>query len=75
MKNCRNCKWAEWNRDAGGRRQFSTIARCVVPFELPPLPLSLQRYPHNIALPDKRYIRVAEDRNIEINCPTWEKLP
>lgn len=41
MKNCTNCKHAEWGRTASGRLHPSGDGRCKYPWKMPPLPASM----------------------------------
>jgi hypothetical protein len=38
MKNCTDCKHAEWHRTAAGKLHPSGDGKCTYPFRLPPLP-------------------------------------
>jgi hypothetical protein len=41
MKNCTDCKYAEWKRTASGRLHPSREGRCKFPYKVPPLPASM----------------------------------
>lgn len=41
MKNCANCKHAEWKRAKSGRLHPSGDGRCKYPWKMPPLPASM----------------------------------
>jgi len=38
MKNCTDCKHANWKRTATGRLHPSGAGRCMFPWKMPPLP-------------------------------------
>jgi hypothetical protein len=67
LKNCRNCKWADWYKSASGRKFFGNYAACVYPV-IVVLPAS--RREANSLL--KNGIGVAEYRNVPLDCKTWE---
>lgn len=67
-KNCRNCKWAAWRRTESGRRLFGNFAECTYQVDLK-LPAS--RYEAEKVL--KRKVGVWDYRDIEMECPTWER--
>lgn len=67
LKNCRNCKWAEWGVTITGRKMFGNYAAC--------------RYPVMVVLPASRReaislltkeTGVAEYLNVPLDCKTWE---
>ena len=68
MENCRNCKWADWRRDASGRRQFQYRAKCTY---LGTAVLPLSRFQARVLLSIPAY--VFEHRKVAIECPAWEK--
>ena len=41
MKNCTNCKYAEWKRTEAGRLHPSKDGKCMYPWKLPALPASM----------------------------------
>lgn len=41
MKDCTDCKHAEWSRTANGRLHPSGDGRCKYPYKIPPLPASM----------------------------------
>lgn len=41
MKNCMNCKYAEWSKTATGKLHPSGDGRCKYPYKVPDLPLSM----------------------------------
>jgi len=41
MKNCTNCKHADWNKTASGRLHPSGDGRCAYPYKMPELPASM----------------------------------
>ena len=41
MKNCTNCKHAEWKRVKSGRLHPSGDGLCKYPWKMPPLPASM----------------------------------
>ena len=41
MKNCTDCKHAEWKRREGGNLHPSGDGRCKSPWKMPPLPASM----------------------------------
>jgi hypothetical protein len=41
MKNCTDCKHAEWKRTAAGSLHPSGDGECKYPYKLPPLPASM----------------------------------
>lgn len=38
MKNCTDCKYANWKRTATGRLHPDGTGRCTFPWKMPPLP-------------------------------------
>lgn len=44
MKNCTDCKHAEWKRTASGKLHPSGDGRCRYPYKVPPLPASMRWY-------------------------------
>lgn len=40
MKNCTDCKYAEWKRTQGGKLHPSGEGRCQYPYKLSPLPVA-----------------------------------
>jgi len=38
MKNCTDCKYADWQRTAAGKLHPSGNGRCAHPWQIPPLP-------------------------------------
>ena len=67
MKNCRNCKWAEWYLTCSGRRRYGNYAPCTYPIDIK-LPAS--RLHEAKSLKDE--VGVREYRNIPVECETWE---
>jgi hypothetical protein len=41
MKNCTDCKWAQWRRTKAGKLHPSGDGSCAYPFKMPPLPQSM----------------------------------
>lgn len=41
-KCCKNCRWAKWKKDRGGRNRYIINGECT--YEIPPLPYSLSGY-------------------------------
>ena len=46
MKNCTDCKHAEWHRTAAGKMHPSGDGRCAYPYKVPQLPASMRWAPH-----------------------------
>ena len=46
VKTCRDCRWAEWKRDAVGRIMSRYVGRCTYPVELQKVPISVEVTPH-----------------------------
>ena len=67
LKNCRNCKWADWYKSASGRKMFGNYAACTYPVT-GVLPAS--RWEAILLL--TRKAGVAEYKNVPIDCKTWE---
>jgi len=42
VKTCRDCRWAEWERDAVGRIMSRYVGRCTYPVELPKTPVAIE---------------------------------
>ena len=68
MKNCRNCKWAAWQKASNGRRLFGNWAECTFPVDVK-LPASRSEFVMLL----KRRVGVRGYQNIEVECPTWER--
>lgn len=41
MKNCTNCKHAQWKRTEAGRLHPSGDGRCAYPWKMPPIPAAM----------------------------------
>lgn len=41
MKNCTDCKYAEWKRNKNGKLHASGEEKCIYPWKCPPLPASM----------------------------------
>jgi hypothetical protein len=75
-KNCRNCKFAEWHRNASGAKRFGNWAACTAPVpNFDQLPASVRaswRFRELEAiLTGPR--AVASNTSAPLDCPTWEK--
>lgn len=77
LRNCRTCKFAQWHRNAAGRRQYGNWASCIAPIVLPPLPLSITGSYQFIdalkLLTGDRARSVANNDNVPMECPSWER--
>jgi len=71
IKNCRSCRWAEWEKTAAGRRDFGLYTRCSYPIEIKILPAS-RRHLRNALTAN---VSVEEYENKEINCEAWGAIP
>lgn len=74
-QNCRNCKFAQWHRNAAGAKQFGAWARCTFVPELPPLPASMGtdwRAREALAVIMAGARSVAASDNKPVDCPTWQ---
>lgn len=69
MKNCRNCKWAGWQRTADGKKRYMMFALCTYPTADIKLPASRWEEARSVRSP----VGVAEYGPLSINCQTWEK--
>lgn len=69
MKNCRNCKHADWARTSNGRRRFYLYTECTAPIDLSQIPASAN---DAIAIL-KRKRGVAQHDNKPVDCSRWEK--
>jgi len=70
LKNCRNCKWAKWDRKKNGRINLSGYAECVYPINVV-LPLSRWLAERSLVKPASVWDR----RNVPLDCKTWEAKP
>ena len=68
--NCRNCVWAEWSRNAAGRREFGNFAECSFPVQIPVIPKSRPGLLTEI----KRKVSVLEYTNKDLVCLAWQRL-
>jgi len=41
MKNCKDCKYAEWDKTTTGRLHPSGDGKCTYPFKVPKLPAAM----------------------------------
>lgn len=41
MKNCNNCKYADWKKTVAGKLHPSGEGKCLYPYKVPPLPASM----------------------------------
>ena len=69
MKNCRNCRHADWY-EINGRRRFGNRAECKAPVDISVLPASAWEARRIL---EKTRV-VATDRNEPVDCAGWEKI-
>lgn len=69
--NCRNCKYADWEKTKTGRRQFRNWAECTHQIDMSKIPASAVVQARSGL---KHTRSVAEYRDVEINCPTFEPI-
>lgn len=41
MKDCTNCKYAEWDRTTAGKLHQAGTGKCTYPYKIPKLPVSM----------------------------------
>ena len=41
MKNCNNCKYADWKKTVAGKLHPSGEGKCLYPYKVPPFPASM----------------------------------
>lgn len=56
MKNCKGCKYADWNRTKAGALHPSGDGHCTYPWSLPPLPASMFWVGHGPPRPNGGFI-------------------
>ena len=70
MKNCRNCKHADWHKTASGRRSFIHRALCKAPVDVTQLPESAWKMIELAA--EERTVYSYE--NTPVDCDRFEKI-
>jgi hypothetical protein len=71
LHNCRNCKYAIWEKSISGRQLYHKPGRCVYQVQVPAVPLSFIRL-HSSALQTLSQPRiVASTANTDIGCDVW----
>ena len=69
MKNCKGCKYADWQRTAAGKLHPSGDGRCKYPWKMPLLPASM--YWLGSARPSGG--RISRRENFEDHCPYYTR--
>lgn len=71
MKNCTNCKHAEWQRTAAGKLHPSGDGKCTFEYKLPPLPACMW-WPA-IALPKPSGWLINRRKDMSDHCPHFAR--
>lgn len=71
MKNCTDCKYADWHRTAAGRLHPSGDGKCTYEYKLPPLPSCRWWMSSNPPEPNGGYIN--RRRNHIDHCPFYAR--
>lgn len=70
MKNCTDCKHAQWDRTMSGRLHPSGAGRCGYEYKLPPLPAA-RRWIGGEPMASSGYINRREER--KDHCPYFAR--
>ena len=69
--NCRNCKWADWDKYEKGRNRFYGFALCNYQMAtIATVPITRLREAAQLKNP----VQVYERENIDINCQAWAPI-
>lgn len=72
MKNCLNCKHAEWKRTDAGRLHPSGDGRCKYPWKIPQLPASM--YWIGLSAPTPCGGRISRNDEMKEHCVYFERV-
>lgn len=73
MKNCTDCRHADWQRTANGRLHPSGEGMCRFPVVLPTLPASRHWWGESPPVPAGGYIN--RHKELKNHCPCFERGP
>lgn len=68
MKNCRNCKWANWQITSNGRRRFGNWAECTYKV-VAVIPASRSNLERDLI----RRVGVERYDDVPVDCAAWEE--
>jgi len=71
MKNCTDCKHAEWERTKAGRLHPSGDGRCKYPYKVPPLPAAMYWWGSGRPMISGGHINRREE--LPEHCPYFER--
>lgn len=68
MKNCTDCKYAEWDKTVSGSLHPGWYGRCTYEYDLPPLPGNMFWIDGE---PEPGRTRIARHRELKTHCPYY----
>ena len=72
MKNCKDCKYADWDKTKSGRLHPSGDGRCTFPWKIPALPASMYWIGKNSPTPNGGSIN--RKKRFKDHCPYYGRI-